>query len=933
MEQINYIGENLLPGQIGHGFIILSFVASLLAVIAYFFATQNREKDLTLSSSWNKIGRSAFLVHGISVFGIMAMIFYVMINNMFEYQYAWEHVSEDLPMKYIFSAFWEGQEGSFLLWMFWHVVLGVVVMFTAKKWEAPTMATLAAVQLFLGSMILGLYFGDAEIKIGANPLVLLRDVNDAPIFTRENYLSLIEGNGLNPLLQNYWMTIHPPTLFLGFASTTIPFCFAIAALWTKDYKSWLKPVLNWSLFSAMILGTGILMGGAWAYEALSFGGYWAWDPVENSSLVPWLILIAGIHTAMVAKNTGYSIKSTFLFLMLTFIFIVYSTFLTRSGILGDTSVHAFTEMGLEWQLIGFLGFFTLLGIGLLAARWRQIPAPKNEESAYSREFWMFIGSLVLIFSAVLITFTTSIPVYNKIALFFDPTFEELSPPKEVVPHYNKYQLWIALLIGVLSGVAQFMRYKAAGSKKALRNSGIHLGVTALIAAGLTVALAFTFSSLSWQHLLLLWSGLFAITSNLDYVITVLRGKIAISASAVSHIGFGIMILGILYSGLNKNVISRGFMEVGMIEGFDEDDRGNNILLYKDLPTRMDDYLVTYTSDSVDGFNRYFNIEYQKMNKEGKVTEEFTLKPNIIYDKNENKIAASNPSTKHYLHKDIFTHVSALPRSEMEPEIAKALEDSLKYIQYDINLNDTIFLSKKYAVTFEGFTKTPYNDHYKPEDGDGKLGANLKVFIANTDTSWMLTPMVLTRDDQQFVLHDQVSEIGVKAKIADDFFKIEENLNYQKYKLKIGESTKVGDVSITFNGFQREINNKDYERIEGDIAVSAVLEAVLNEERQIAEPVYLIRGQEQFNVADEIRDFGLKFRFFNVNPETEEVTLFIADNFPKKEKVVVEIAENVVRNDYVVMEAIVFPGINLFWLGSVMMMIGFGMGMWQRLRKG
>ena len=184
----------------------------------------------------------------------------------------------------------------------------------------------------------------------------------------------------------------------------------------------MKPVFPWALFSGAILGTGILMGGAWAYEALSFGGYWAWDPVENMSLVPWIILIAGIHGNLIARSTGYSIKSTYLFYLLTFVFIVYSTFLTRSGILGDTSVHAFTEMGLETQLILFLGFFTLGSLLLYFIKLRQIPAPEKEESSGSKEFWIFIGSLVLIFSAVLITVSTSLPVYNKIRQIFDPNF-------------------------------------------------------------------------------------------------------------------------------------------------------------------------------------------------------------------------------------------------------------------------------------------------------------------------------------------------------------------------------------------------------------------------------------------------------------------------------------------------------------------------------
>src|SRR5690606_38158729 len=154
-----------------------------------------------------------------------------------------------------------------------------------------------------------------------------REVMDAPIFARADYLSFVtDGNGLNPLLQNYWMVIHPPTLFLGFASTLVPFAYAIASLWKKDYSGWVNPVLPWTLFSAAMLGTGILMGGAWAYEALSFGGFWAWDPVENASLVPWITLIAGLHTLVIFKSTGHALRATFIFFIATFVLILYSTF-------------------------------------------------------------------------------------------------------------------------------------------------------------------------------------------------------------------------------------------------------------------------------------------------------------------------------------------------------------------------------------------------------------------------------------------------------------------------------------------------------------------------------------------------------------------------------------------------------------------------------
>ncbi|HRF42278.1 MAG TPA: cytochrome c biogenesis protein CcsA, partial [Saprospiraceae bacterium] len=361
-----------------------------------------------------------------------------------------------LEFKYIFASIWEGQEGSFLLWMFWHVVLGGLLVASAKNWESPVLAVLMLIEVFISIMILGIYIG--EVRIGSNPTLLLRNTMDAPIFANADYLSLIKGNGLNPLLQNYWMTIHPPTLFLGFASTAVPFAFAIAGLWKKDFEGWIKPALPWALFSGMILGTGILMGGAWAYEALSFGGYWAWDPVENMSLVPWLTLLAGIHTHLVAKSTGYSIRSTFFFYIISFVLVLYSTYMTRSGVLGDTSAHAFTEMGLETQLVLFVLTFLLIGLVLLIARFRQIPEPKPEESLVSKEFWLFIGSLVLLFSALLITASTSLPVFNKIMESFNPAYvgRVITDP---IPHYNKYQLWIGIFIGLLSGGVQFLRFR------------------------------------------------------------------------------------------------------------------------------------------------------------------------------------------------------------------------------------------------------------------------------------------------------------------------------------------------------------------------------------------------------------------------------------------------------------------------------------------
>ena len=458
MTEIQYVGEQLLPGQIGHFFIILSFCAAFFTSLAYYFAAKNEESSDF--KSWRSLGRYGFIVHGISTFLVIGLIFYIMVNHMYEYRYAWEHVSDDLDLKYILSAFWEGQEGSLLLWMFWHVILGFVAIRICNKWEAPVLSVVALVQLIMGVMLLGVHveLGSYAYKFGSNPFVLLRDTMDIPLFQNAEYLSLVTGEGLNPLLQNIWNTIHPPIIFLGFASLTLPFAYAVAALWNGKHKECMNEVLKWSLFSGGILGSGILMGSAWAYVALSFGGYWAWDPVENASLVPWLMLIGGLHTNYIARATSRSVGSTYLFYIFAFVLILYSTFLTRSGVLGDTSAHAFTEMGLEWQLVGLVMSFLILGLYSYFRNRSSLPKHEKEESIYSREFWMFIGSLVLLFSTVLISGATSLPVFNSIVSYFNPDFvgRVINDP---VPHYNKYQLWIGVFISFLSGFALFMRYR------------------------------------------------------------------------------------------------------------------------------------------------------------------------------------------------------------------------------------------------------------------------------------------------------------------------------------------------------------------------------------------------------------------------------------------------------------------------------------------
>jgi cytochrome c-type biogenesis protein CcmF len=483
-------------------------------------------------------------------------------------------------------------------------VLGAILLKTSKTWEAPVMSVFAMVQMFLVSMVLGINLGDV-IRIGSTPFLLLRehpDFMNLP-FLQNATLSSINWtvSGLNPLLQNYWMTIHPPTLFLGFASTLVPFAFAIAGLWKKKYTEWMKPALPWTFFGVMILGTGILMGGAWAYEALSFGGFWAWDPVENSSLVPWITLVGAAHVMVIQKNRGQSLIMTFVLTTASFVLVLYSTFLTRSGILGETSVHAFTDLGMSGQLLVYLLAFLFLAIGLLIYNWKHIPKSKDEDSLYSREFWMFIGALVLIISSFQIMFTTSIPVWNKLL------GTNLAPPLDPIAHFNSFQIPLAIILSILIAVTQYFKYKKTDPQQFSKA----LTIPFLVALVGTGVIGYFMHYTNIMYIVMLFSSLFLITANLNYWVTVLKGKVKVAGASVAHIGFGMILLGAFLSTSKTQVISMNTSGTDVESLGSDGDFSNreNILMMKNDTLRMADYFVTYAGKKKEGVNVFYQVDY------------------------------------------------------------------------------------------------------------------------------------------------------------------------------------------------------------------------------------------------------------------------------------------------------------------------------------
>ncbi len=734
---MEYVGEHLLPGRIGHFFVLLAFTASIISTIAYFIAS--RKVDLPEKKSWRNFARLAFTTQLISAVVIFVSIFYICANHYFEYMYAYKHASKELEPRYLLACIWEGQEGSFLLWTIWHSVLGAFIMFRSKEWEAPVMTVISLAQVFLLMMLLGLYIGD--VRLGSNPFTLTRNEIAGPIFSKPDYLSFIkDGIGLNVLLRNYWMVIHPPVLFLGFASTIIPFAYAYAGIQTKRFGDWVTPALPWALLSACVLGVGIMMGGKWAYESLSFGGYWAWDPVENASLVPWLILIAGMHTMVIFKATGHSLKSSYLFVFLTFIFILYSTFLTRTGVLGDTSVHAFTDAGkaINVMILLFVAAFTLPSIGLLIGNLKNIPSIQKEENTNSREFWMFIGSLVFFLAAIFIIAKTSVPVYNNI---FGTNFAQ---PEDVEFSYNKVMIMVAIIIGLLSAITQYFKYKRTEPGHILKKIAMPTIIAAVITGLLAVFYPLTYYKMGAGFLGAAYVALFAVIyaaiANGMYIWVGLNGKLKAAGGSIAHLGFALMIAGILISSSNKKIISSSSANgINLqVSGKDPltkqtDNPLENLTLIRQVPATMGPYEVTYLRDSfgAEKGRRFYELLFQR--KEGitkKVVEQFTLWPDVYIMKDNNM--SSNPDTKTYLNKDVFTYISYAINDN-------PAADTAQFTIKEMAEGDTAFYSNG-IIILNRVIKNPVNEKYNFKPTDAALMADITL-ISKDSLNFKAMPLI------------------------------------------------------------------------------------------------------------------------------------------------------------------------------------------------
>ena len=489
--------------NIGQIIILIAFFASLAATVFYFMNGM-RKKPLTqiLAERSYDVSVSAGVVASVA-------LLYFLLTSQFQYSYVTRFSSFHQPFIYLVSAFWAGQEGTFLLWALLVGLMGVVLRKTTRREDHIAMGVVSAFGAFLYLLL-----------IVKSPF---ESVSPVPQ----------DGQGMNPLLMNLWMAIHPPILFVGYAATLFPFALVFSALARRKFEIWNEQGFAWTLFASVMLGAGIIIGGFWAYETLGWGGYWGWDPVENSSLVPWMTLLALVHGLLIFKSKGALARTNIFLAMLAFLLVLYATFLTRSGVLADFSVHSFADLGISNYLIGIMVLAVVSGWGLFVTRFRSIQSSKLNLSGINRELMVFLSIFVLMAGAAFTFSGMSSPIIT--GLFGKASQVDTS-------FYNTVNLPVAIAMAILLGITPFLSWTEEKRSLVKRYS------MPLILTALACIIAYVGGVTSAVLLVFVGSASFALISNTIIAFRQYRSGWLTLGGPITHIGTALLLIGIIGSG-------------------------------------------------------------------------------------------------------------------------------------------------------------------------------------------------------------------------------------------------------------------------------------------------------------------------------------------------------------------------------------------------
>jgi cytochrome c-type biogenesis protein CcmF len=431
-----------------------AFVLGLWCVVLSFSGRWQGRPDLSAT-----VVRSIYAMTGCLLVASLSL-WKGLISHDFNMEYVAAYTSRNLPDSYIFSAFWAGQKGSLL---FWAVVLSLF----------SSLAQLLTPRRFAYLMPYVAGITAAVITFFVSVMIFAADPFERLAFTPA------DGRGLNPQLQNVGMVIHPPMLYLGYISLTIPFAFAMAALLSRRLDTgWIHAIRKWTLVSWLFLGVGITLGMWWAYVELGWGGYWAWDPVENASLLPWLTMTAFLHSVMIQEKRGMLKRWNFSLIIGTFLLSIFGTFITRSGVIA--SVHSFTQSNVGYFFLAFLVIAAVLAFTLLYTRWALLEPDVQLESVVSREAAFLFNNLLLVGIAFSVLWGTLFPILSELVRGTKITVG--------VPFFNRVNVPLGLLLLGLTGVGPLIAWRKASTSNLRRQfiaplvSGL-VTLVALLAGG------------------------------------------------------------------------------------------------------------------------------------------------------------------------------------------------------------------------------------------------------------------------------------------------------------------------------------------------------------------------------------------------------------------------------------------------------------------
>lgn len=664
---------------IGNTLLAIACAMAAIATVGYGMTLFNRNALVPLA-------RKAYYAFAAAIILMSVYFLQQILNHNFSLIYVYDYSSRDLELGFLISTFWAGQVGSFAFWLLCIAVIGIfLVKRDSENHSAVMFFYMLVVSFFLTLLVAKSPF------LKFNPEVLAQFPSGAPP----------DGQGLNPLLQNYWMVIHPPIVFIGFSLMAVPFAYALGALARNNYRDWVKNSFPWTAVGSFYLGAGIFLGGYWAYETLGWGGYWAWDPVENTSLIPWLLNLALMHGLLIERSKGVFRRSNLMLAMFSFLLVMYGTFLTRSGVLADFSVHSFTDLGISGYLIFFMVFFLVLSAVLLIARAKSAKTGADIKDPYSVDFAILIGIFFLVLLSALTLVGTSAPLITRI----------FGEPSSVSPEfYNTTTLPMAIIMALLAGLSPFLVAKSKSLKEVTKRLWVPLALSFVVTI-FSIILDVT----NVLYLLMIFFACFALFGNMAAVFYQ-SGKVGLRIGGfVTHMGFGIMMIGI--------VISSAFSETEKVN-----------LYAGHEPVGVLDYKISYSgmAGEITTKDNHARIEVDDHGQR------FQADPKLFLAK-ENQGIMRKPYIRKHLLYDLY----------LSPQDQQMVGSGNQMV---LGKGETGKIGE-YGVKFASFDMGSHG-----EAGDMQVGAVLEV-TRGLQTQEVVPRMTFTRDGKQFIKADMPNGDG------------------------------------------------------------------------------------------------------------------------------------------------------------------------------